>query len=272
MSALKQLRSTTAELRQLFEQNITVRAVAEFDLWKADATADGMAVREEMAARDFDIAPVVDGIRIVGYVVRDSLRPGPCGSQTHPVTANELIAESTPLLDLFAVLWGNSGRFVLDRGEVSGIVTRGDLRKAPARMYVFALINLLEMQMDRLIPMSYRGEEWRNHLAGSRIESAERLLELCRQANEALHLLDCLQFCDKRDLILQAHGLPQQLGLADPQSAAHTFRRIEALRNRIAHAQDMVEGITWEELFDLIETIDLLIRRCEAVPIGVIAG
>lgn len=62
---LKQLRSTTAELRQLFEKNITVRAVAEFDLWKADAAADGEVVREEMAAKDFDVAPVVDGTTII---------------------------------------------------------------------------------------------------------------------------------------------------------------------------------------------------------------
>lgn len=265
MTDMRQLRSTTAELRQLFEESITVRAVAEFDLWRADAAADGEAVRQTMAANDFDVAPVVDGPVVVGYVVRDSLLPGPCGQQIRPITPAELIAESAPLLDLFAVLRDNSWRFVLERSQVSGIVTRGDLRKAPARMYVFALINLLEMQMDRLIRVHYREADWRIHLAQKRIDKAVELLELRRRANEALHLLDCLQFCDKRDLILRVPELSEQLGLQDAEHATSLLRDLEALRNRIAHAQDMVEGITWEDLFDLTEIMDSLIRRCEAV-------
>lgn len=262
---IKQLRSTTAELRQLFEKNITVRAVAEFNLWKADAAADGEAVRAEMEARDFDVAPVVDGASIVGYVVRDSLSPGPCGDQVRPITAAQLIAESAPLLDLFAILRADSWRFVLDRGEVAAIVTRGDLRKAPARMYIFALINLLEMQMDRLIRAHYCDEDWQNHLGPARIERALKLFELRRQASEALHLLDCLQFCDKRDLVLRVPGCPEQLGFSDSKSALRLFRDIEALRNRIAHAQDVVEGITWTDFFFLTETMDRILRRCEAI-------
>lgn len=269
---LKQLRSTTAELRQLFEKNITVRAVAEFDLWKADAAADGEVVREEMAAKDFDVAPVVDGTTIIGYVARDSLTPGPCGDQSQPITAAELIAESAPLLDLFAILRVDSWRFVLDRDEVAGIVARGDLRKAPARMYIFALINLLEMQMDRIIRAHYGDEDWRIHLRPTRIEKALKLFELRQQANEALHLLDCLQFCDKRDLVVRVPGIVEQLGFSDSNNALRVFRDIEALRNRIAHAQDMVEGITWTDLFNLSETMHRILRRCEAIASAPTSG
>jgi len=103
------------------------------------------------------------------------------------------------------------------------------------------------------------------HSCRIRVERALKLFELRRQASEALHLLDCLQFCDKRDLVLRVPGCPEQLGFSDSKSALRLFRDIEALRNRIAHAQDVVEGITWTDFFFLTETMDRILRRCEAI-------
>jgi hypothetical protein len=44
-------------------------------------------------------------------------------------------------------------------------------------------------------------------------KTADELLQERRKRNEAIDLFDCLQFCDKRDLILHNPDLIQKLAL-----------------------------------------------------------
>ena len=59
----------------------------------------------------------------------------------------DLISDATPLAQIFSGPGERQHSFVLAGGSVSGIVTRADLNKSPARIYLFGLVSLLEMHL-----------------------------------------------------------------------------------------------------------------------------
>lgn len=260
---LRQLRYTARELRELLDQRLTVRHIAEFQLIQAGPEEDGLSLQKSMLEKDIDVVPVRRNGRVQGYLVRGQLRAGPCGEQERPLGPDDLIAESTPLLEVLRLLRDRSWRFVLDRDEVAGIVTRGDLRKPPVRMFLFSLVNLLEMHLNRLIRNHYPGDTWRRHLKADRIDAAKQTLYSRKDRNEAIDLVDCLQFCDKRDIALATTAMLEVLGFSSKTSAGKVLRSAEALRNRLAHARDLIERISWSELFEITDRVENILYQCE---------
>jgi hypothetical protein len=260
--------SSARELRELFDRRLTVRHIAEFQLECAHMEEDGATVRQRMLELDVDVMPVVTHGKVHGYVVRKELHGGPCGDQMLPLHPELLIAESTPLLDVFVLLRNQPWRFVLDRNDVAAIVTRGDLRKPPVRMFLFVLVNLLEMHLGRLIRHYWPEEAWRSHLSLIRHENAEKLQASRKARNEALDLVDCLQLCDKRDIALATPAIMKTLGFGSKRKAAAFLRRAEALRDRIAHAHELLEGASWSELFDLAADLEKAVCCSEEAAAG----
>jgi hypothetical protein len=82
----------------------------------------------------------------------------------------------------------------LDCHQVSGIITCGDLQKAPVRMLLFGLVTLLEMNLLRLVRLYYPQDSWQKVLKPDRLEAANKLWHESQQRNEATDLLDYLQF------------------------------------------------------------------------------
>jgi hypothetical protein len=75
-----------------------------------------------------------------------------------PLNAEVLVSNATPLRDLLTSLCDREGIFVLVGSAVSGIVTRADLNKPAARIYMFGLISLLEMHLKIWIRHEYPGD------------------------------------------------------------------------------------------------------------------
>src|SRR5690606_29044313 len=127
--------------------------------------------------------------------------------------------------------------------EASGIITRADLNKPPVRVYLFGLISLLEMHMAHWIRVEYGNESWRDRLTAARLESAVMLQEERKKRNEEIDLVECLQFCDKRDLVIAHDDLRRRLGLGAKSEGRRLLKRAERLRDLLAHSQrDLVQG------------------------------
>ena len=94
--------------------------------------------------------------------------------------------------------------FVVVMGEVSGIITKGDLQKAPVRLWLFGVLSLLEMQFLRLIRTAYPQDTWKGFVSENRLGKAGQLLQERKRRNEAIDLADCLQFADKRTIVLRS--------------------------------------------------------------------
>ncbi|MBD2612702.1 MAG: hypothetical protein RMY62_027100 [Nostoc sp. ZfuVER08] len=264
---MKHLKSRSQDLRSLFENNITIEYVAE-PLKAMPADAEVIEVLHWMEAQNFDVIGVERSDTITGYLERSSLIQGKsskCGDYERVFHPKELIAISTPLMKLLPILQQTPRLFVLDCNQVSGIVTCGDLQKAPARMLLFGLVTLLEMNLLRLVRLYYPQDSWQPVLKKERLEIAQRLWRESQERNEATDLLDYLQFCDKRELVLNQPELLEHLELKSKRFGERFLKSAEQLRNRLAHAQNLVTGSSWTELISLAEAMEMLLIRCEEV-------
>jgi hypothetical protein len=162
-----------------------------------------------------------------------------------------------------ALLAEKSRLFILERNRVTAIVTRSDLEKAPVRLLLFGLVTLLEAQLLNLIRLYYDADGWQRFLSQRRLAKAEQLLQERAARDEEIDLSDCLQFSDKRDLVLRAERLRTLLGFKSKKSAERFLTEAEALRDRLAHAQSTVSGSSWPDIIALAEKINALLQRCE---------
>jgi len=184
-----------------------------------------------------------------------------------------LVPARTPLLDTLDALGplddpGFTPRvFVTAWDKPGGIVTFGDMQKAPVRMWLFGLITLTEMQMLRIIRAYYPDDCWRAKLRTERLEYAERILEDRRRRNEGVDLADCLQFCDKRELIVRDEALRQRLGATSRRQLEKDLVDLEHLRDDLAHAQDILVGRR-ETLLPLARKVTDMLRRWEDTKVG----
>ncbi len=221
-----------------------------------------------MEAHDFDVVGIEENGIVSGYVERSHLGQGVCGDYQLIFHPSEIIAFSTPLMELLPLLREKPRLFVLESNRISGIVTCGDLQKAPVRMLLFGLVTLLEMNLLRLVRLCFPQDSWQKLLKKERLTVAKHLWEQGRSRNQAIDLLDYLQFCDKRDLILSSPEMVERLGLKSKRYGERFLKSAEALRNKLAHAQDLVNGSSWPELIVLAEEIEALLQRCEEIEWG----
>jgi hypothetical protein len=154
--------------------------------------------------------------------------------------------------------------FVVIMGEVSGIIMKGDLQKAPVRMWLFGVLSLLEMQFLRLILTVYPQDTWQELISAKRLAKAELLLQERKHRNEAIDLADCLQFSDKRTIVLKSDFLRNALGLPSKEKGEELLKALEHLRDGLAHAQGIITG-RWPKLVALAQTAEQLLAACEAL-------
>ncbi len=253
------------ELHELFAKTITVRVIAE-RIRACFAEEDAELVRRRMEEAHFDVlgVEVADDV-IYGYVERSRLGKGPCKHFHKLFHPSELLSASTPLLEVMPLLAEKSRLFVLEHRRVTHIVTRSDLEKAPVRLLLYGLLTLLEMQLANLVRLHYDSDGWQKVLSKGRLQKAEELLREREQRNEEIDLTDCLQFSDKRDLVLRSEKLRALLAIQSRKAGERFFSEAEALRDRLAHAQSIVNGSSWPKIINLTEKINALLRRGEEV-------
>lgn len=129
--------------------------------------------------------------------------------------------------------------------------TRGQQAEDLAvRMLLFGLLTLLEVRLLKLVERVYDDQSLGRILKPARLAAARRLLAERNKRGEQLRLVDCLQVADKRDLLLARDGFAQRFGFDSKKSAHRFFTQVEALRDRLVHAQDLVAASSWSEVAD----------------------
>jgi hypothetical protein len=217
-----------------------------------------------MNGKDFDVVGVRQNGAVIGYVHRADLRKGTLEQYTKPFDEQLLVEDWSPLLAVLELLVGSPQVFIVFMGEVSGIITKGDLQKAPVRMWLFVVLSLLEMQFLRLIRASFPKDTWKEFISENRLAKAEEMLQDRKRRNETIDLADCLQFCDKRTIVLGSDTLRRALGFSSKDEGEELLKAFEHLRNELAHAQDIVTG-RWPQLVTLAKKAEDLLEACEAL-------
>lgn len=262
---MKQLKSSLGDLRRLFVRTITLRDIAE-PLGSFDASQPAPEVGAFMSERGYDVVGVrVNGV-VAGYAVRTDLVAGNTGQHRRAFASTDVLPDSEPLLGALAALRERRHVFITVLGHVGGIVTRGDLQKAPVRLWLFGLVSLLEMQMLRIVRERYPSDDWSSHLSGERLAGARRIFAERRQRREENDLLDCLQLGDKAAILMKDPALFAQSGFTSKAALAAFFQQVGALRNALAHANDILLG-DWPALPDLVSDLESFLERLEATTV-----
>jgi hypothetical protein len=230
--------------------------------------APAAQMKELLDKRGFDLAGVMkDGAGpIIGFVVAAELVGQTIAEHMKSFDAEHLISDSTPIADLFQILRKRKQTFVLSGSQIKGIVTLADLSKPPVRIYLFGLLSLFEMHMRFWVSKIYGEDSWKEHLSDNRMTAANRLQAERLKRHEQIALIDCLQFCDKRDLLLAKEEFRTTLGIENEPDGEQLLKDAEDLRNKLAHSQqDLVENSSWDDLIDLIQRLEELVHRSDDV-------
>ena len=263
---MKKPKSSIEDLKEIFEKDFKASYIAE-PLYSFDNTADAQEVKELMIRKDFDVIGIREGGLISGYANRRDLNGAQLGNYSLKFDEQEKLPDIAPISEVFNVIKRFDHVFVTAFDDrVSGIITPGDLEKMPVRMWLFSLISLIEMQMLRIIKKKYSGNSWREHISSDeRIKDAEKIFKELQKENKEIELVDCIQFCDKRDIISKSKDITRNLEQFDnKKDFVKLLKQLEKLRNNLAHAQNIITD-KWPNVVILSKKAEELLGNFEAI-------
>lgn len=203
------------------------------------------------------------GGTVVGYFRRRDLRDLPEGLDQAPVRSfavKELVAAGTPLRACLPRLIDWSRLFVLGATGVESVVTLADLQKQPVRIMLFGTISLLEMALSWKIKRRFPHHQWSGLLNEPRLRKAEKLHHQRHAAGHDTELADCLELCDKSDVLTHDVRGRADLGFESHKECKKFFNHLERLRDNLAHAQDPTEVAGWSEICAMLTRTEHVIR------------
>ena len=242
------------DVDRIFLRGVVARDIAE-PLPSFDRDTPANVVRAVMAERNYVVAGVRDRGMVNGYNVGAELGQGACGTQAHVFEETIVVSDPAPLIELIRALHGSPRVFVKVLGQVGGLITRADLQDPPVRMWLFGLVTTFEMHFQRLIELHFADEIWMQYLSPARVAKAQEMVEERKRRNYSPTLLDCLQFSDRGQIIARCEELREKAGFASRNRADEAVKRLVALRNNLAHSQDIVDS-DWGTIVAIAENLE----------------
>jgi predicted transcriptional regulator len=252
-----------------FHELLVASTIAE-SIISVPVAAKAQEALEIMNQRHFDVLGLAEEGRIVGYLAKKELEDGDdltepvCGSFKNDFEIMHLVSESCPLEDCISKLGQTERLFLLRSTGIDGIITRADLHKQPVRMLLFSVISLLEMTLLSLIRKEYADDkEWKTLLCKRRLEKAKRLLQERQDAGMEIDLVDCLQLCDKGEIIRKTDDLRKQIGFMSKGKCEAFFEHLEKIRNALAHglAFEAIPNLAWQQVFDTFQKAQEVLEK-----------
>lgn len=182
--------------------------------------------------KDFDQIPVRKNGSIIGVVTPEC--EGPIDKCFQLLSESMLIGAQESLPQFISLMANHPPyRLVIRSGRISGIVTRSDLLKLPVRLFAFTLVTHLELLMTSIIrskyPDSQDDDQWLGYLHKDRQKKIKEKQQNLMQQNLELSLLECTEFCDKRDVVRKICSFSNKF--------KNDLEHIEKyVRNTVAHA------------------------------------
>lgn len=136
---------------------------------------------------DFNVIPIRENTKLVGYFVRDS-------RTAKQILLNDLISDGTSLLDLVEILEDREFSFVLSHREIAGYVHFSDLNHHLVKLAFYVIFEALERQALISIPRTNDREYLRNNLDPSRFAQIENKYK--RDGDAARSLFNYLNIAD----------------------------------------------------------------------------
>ncbi len=251
-------------LKDIFIDNVTAKSIYE-PLLCCPANSGAEDAKVALKIREFDVAGVkeTEGGDITGYVVTDELAEGDLSLYVKKIDSELLISDSTPIAEIFSVLNNRNFAFVIYGKHISGIVTKADINKPPVRIYIFGMISLFEMHLNFWVNHLYSVDNWVDIVPEQRLKKAKEIYELRKGKNQDLSLLECLELCDKRDILAKSKEFMDEFG-ENRKSFDSFVKGIEKTRNELAHSQNsIISNIEWAEFIKIVSDAEVFLVKSD---------
>lgn len=222
----------------------------------------------------FDFMPVLQGgdgkAHIVGIVRLGSYFGAPAPDMLiseayQPLHESYLIGADASILSFVREADTCPFRLLISDQGVVGLVSLSDLQKLPVRAALFSLVTGLEMAMTKAIQLADPGgKNWIKCISAERQVDLQKRIKDAKQKGGIVTELLFTQFCEKRDILIKLlfgkETKPRR------EELARKFRRIEELRNDLAHANDYAvdnqsAGGVCATVRDILDMRQLIVRR-----------
>lgn len=224
------------DVQNLFIEQITTKYIFE-PLYAASLNDDPIETKTDLLVRDFDVVGVInDRQEVIGYIRADDLAESKSiAACLLPIDLNLVTTDSTPIYKIIKMLETRTFVFVIHGSSIEGIVTLADLNKPIVRLYLFGVISLFEMHMSYWVESYHPDDLWQQKLKEQRITIALENQQKRTTKNQALALLECLQFSDKREILSGTKNFLDKFGWSK-RAFERIVTRAEAIRNELAHS------------------------------------
>jgi hypothetical protein len=246
-------------LHRLFNDGFRALDIAE-PLPSFDREHEATAARGILRNAEARVAGVRTAGLVNGYVLLDDLDSGRCGDRMRPFGPDQVLPEDAGLRRALTVLERYEHCFLATLGTVDAVVTRHDVEKPPARMWLFGVITLIESNLARTIADRFPGDAWHGRVSAGRLAKARALQEERRRRGQPAHLVDCLQLSDKALVLLRDPDAAAEVGFPSVRAAKAGVKQLETLRNQLAHTQEIVSH-GWAAVPDIAARLDRVLRR-----------
>jgi hypothetical protein len=173
-----------------------------------------------------------------------------------------VVEADASLADVIEVLTRHDHCLVQTGGRITGVIERADIQKPLVRMWLFGIITLVEMYFTRRIRDLWPDGSWANLLTPQRRRVAEQLRDERIRLDRHCELIDCLQFADKSEILLQNPAQPALFGFDSRGSARRVAKEMQSLRNNLAHAQDITLH-DWPQIVRLARRVETLYENAQ---------
>lgn len=197
---------------------------------------DPLAILEVMQQRNYDIMPVKENGRFVGYVERALLAKM---KQIEPaikqIKVDIIVSADTCVHEMIGLFQRSRFFFVNRANDLVGLVTYADLNKFPVRAWLFILICKFEFLLLQLIKDFYKASSCLNKLTAERRKKITDLFDEKRKHDIDTSLEDCLNLGDMIELLECDKKLRSFVGYTSKTSCKKECSGLEVLRNNVMH-------------------------------------
>jgi len=241
---------------RVVESALAARHIAE-PLISFDSNSESKEVLEAMTVAGVEVAGLHTKGILWGFVEANSLGEGRCEAHGRAFAPSQVVPSRSSLTEVIEVLTRHDRCFVSVLGNVVGVISRRDLHEPAARMWLFGIITVAELEFTERIRQKWPDDAWMARLSQQRIERAKQLRAERERRHEKCQLLDCLQLSDKIEILISDPSELAALGIFSSSAARKVSNQIKNLRNSLAHARDFAEQ-DWPQVVRLARRIQQL--------------
>lgn len=220
-----------------------------------DSTRDPRDITRVLVGCNQAVAGIrIDGV-VMGYARKDDMEGHPERGVLRSFGPDQVVDGDSPLSDVIFSLTRHDHCFVTLLGDVVGFINRVHMNSPVVRMWLFGMVTLIELEITEQINMRWPDGDWISNLSKGRLEKAQELQKERERRGLSSGLLDCLQFSDKAQILIQNPAALAALGFRTKRAAKQVIREFESLRNHLAHAQDVVTH-DWAQIVRMVNRIE----------------